>query len=252
VKYATSIDRYSQDESGQWWYAAPGRFRKRVAARRCPTCREDYLCPDPRQRFCGHKCAAVNIHKRKAITTPSAPPKRLLINSDNPHFTRDSRGQWWYLAGPSASRTRARITDCLWCKKPFLTSIFHPSPHCSRSCGLRATNASQPGKFKGAGGSNWKGGRVLAPDGYVWIWNPEAAARMRPGTKKVYVLEHRLVMERVLGRALLPGENVHHKNGIRDDNRPDNLELWARRQPPGQRVHEQRHCATCTCEMPAS
>ena len=53
-----------------------------------------------------------------------------------------------------------------------------------------------------------------------------------------YKFEHVIVMESTLNRSLVAGENVHHINGIRDDNRAENLELWIRPQPTGIRAKD--------------
>ena len=53
-----------------------------------------------------------------------------------------------------------------------------------------------------------------------------------------YVFEHIRVVEALLGRYLLDTESIHHRNGVRDDNRPENLELWTRPQPSGIRASD--------------
>lgn len=97
----------------------------------------------------------------------------------------------------------------------------------SNSCGcLRAEQEH---------GGRWKGGRVTWGKGYVAIWEPDHPNAMKIG----YVQEHIKVMAEMLGRPLdTSHENVHHKNGVHDDNSPSNLELWSTHQPKGQRVED--------------
>ncbi|MFM9629405.1 HNH endonuclease [Streptomyces galilaeus] len=90
----------------------------------------------------------------------------------------------------------------------------------------------------GTKGRNYRpvGARYTNPDGYV-------VTKISEGN---FISEHRHVMERHLGRHLLAGETVHHINGVRDDNRIENLELWYSPQPYGQRVEDLLRYAVAT------
>lgn len=81
--------------------------------------------------------------------------------------------------------------------------------------------------YKGWSRKSKTNGRTTNALGYVILWQPD---------RKKYLFEHRVVMERIIGRPLTDGETVHHKNGIRDDNSPENLELWVTPPRKGQRA----------------
>lgn len=122
---------------------------------------------------------------------------------------------------------RTQRASCPVCSADFLQAKSGRPNTCSRSC-ARTLDAQTYGP------RNWKGGRTVDQHGYIRLWKPE-----HPYASNGYVLEHRLVMEQRIGRPLLPHEKVHHKNGKRDDNRPENLELWTHKhQPTGARVED--------------
>lgn len=95
----------------------------------------------------------------------------------------------------------------------------------SKVCRKHAIKTQRTGPRGGAGHPEWKGGRLQTRDGYIRVFSPGHPFATLPRRK--YVFEHRLVMEKHLGRYLQPGEVVHHKNGVRDDNRIENLQLYA-------------------------
>ena len=93
----------------------------------------------------------------------------------------------------------------------------------SKLCKKHKIPMPRGGPRSGSLHKGWKGGRIVNKDGYVEIYSPG-----HPNAKKHthYILEHRLVMEEQLGRFLLKTEVVHHKNDVKTDNRPENLEVF--------------------------
>lgn len=129
------------------------------------------------------------------------------------------------------------MRDCIECGKAFNTNDRHRKccrcrklvdcPNCdgrkTRGAKVCDTCTQRSGEANG----NWRGGKTYHRKGYVAV---------RIDGK--YKFQHVIIMEEALGRPLEAGENVHHKNGNRSDNRPENLELWVTAQPSGQRPED--------------
>lgn len=107
---------------------------------------------------------------------------------------------------------------CLTCGKTFHAFPSHiargEGRYCSLSCSAKARTGPQHG--------SWKGGQTII-NGYVFVYAPGHHL----ATTRGYAPEHRLVMERIIGRPLLPEEVVHHIDRNRLNNLPDNLQLMS-------------------------
>jgi HNH endonuclease len=79
-----------------------------------------------------------------------------------------------------------------------------------------------------------KGSGYIAKSGYKFIHKKDHINSTSQGS----IAEHVFIMSEHLKRPLMKGESVHHRNGIRNDNRIENLELWTKSQPSGQRVED--------------
>lgn len=151
------------------------------------------------------------VKKRRGVTIPCA-------NCGTPFYHRaseDTRFCSLVCTNAWQSRNRVKLT-CQTCGKEFerSPSVAARQTHCSMRC--KANDVARP-----VGRTH--NGRPVRYDhaGYVLVWEPEHPNK----TLKGWQGEHRLVAEAVLGRILKSDEHVHHINGIKDDNRPENLQV---------------------------
>lgn len=108
-------------------------------------------------------------------------------------------------------------------------------PSCARKLAIR-----QKG-WRGEKNPNWMGGRYKTRDGYIEVYLYSSDFFYPMADCRGYVFEHRLIMAQHLGRCLLKTEQVHHINGIRDDNRIENLLLLS----PSEHRIKTMVCAEC-------
>lgn len=121
-----------------------------------------------------------------------------------------------YVCQPGRPRSGAE-KRCKTCGAAFYAPKWAAdATYCSRTCKGAAMRGVKWGK-------RTPGQRYQRADGYIAVYAPDHPKASISGS----VMEHRLIMERVLGRVLERDEHVHHRNGVRNDNRVENLEVIA-------------------------
>lgn len=122
-------------------------------------------------------------------------------------------GRWGtrcYTCNPGGLQRNGTWGECRVCAKPVYIQPNQAVRGEGRFCSVACHN-------------DFKRGRELKP-GTRYTSGTDGYVRVKTGIR-TFALEHRVVMEQVLGRSLLPNEQVNHINHIRSDNRPENLEV---------------------------
>ncbi len=202
-----------QDDAGQWWYLQPTGIRQRALVLTCVTCSETYLGYPVKRKtnYCSIGC-----YRKKCKTC------------QNEFAPKTVRQVYCSL------KCKQKKAVCKSCETSFVIGKGSKGLFCSNRCGY---------DFICPVGTVRKDS-----SGYMIVKVPRAIPGERRSGKgnKNWMWEHRYVMQKVLGRPLEKYESVHHMNGKKDDNRPENLELWKRSQPVGIRGNDY-HCPGCRC-----
>lgn len=142
-------------------------------------------------------------------------------------------GRWTVISKVPKTTTDPKLKWCCECECGTRRNICSNNLSAGRtlSCGCRVADWNRAHTRESS--PSWKGGRIVQ-DGYVLVYRPEHPRAKKNG----YVREHTVIMEESIDRYLIKGEEVHHINGVKDDNRLENLELWTHSQPSGQRVRD--------------
>ena len=149
------------------------------------------------------------------------------MDSREPQIGEIRQGKDLLYKGYVTSHSKFQYLACEVCGKARWVRLTHGKPRgltegkVCKLCAVKKFGANKPGK----GSSAWNGGRTHTIDGYINIYLEPQDFFYPMANSKNYVREHRLVIAKHLGRCLHDWEVVHHKNGIKDDNRLENLQL---------------------------
>lgn len=192
----------------------------------CEFCSKSYLNIDKRSIYCGESCKDKARYRRNCIKAGKP-----VLDGE---MTCDNCGIIFIRMG--AKRFCSRECNCKHWQKVCQEKIHNdPLLMKKRRDNSRRSYRKQKGLDLDAPLLIAKKGTGhLGKNGYRIIFKPGHPNSLNRGS----IFEHTYIMSEHIGRALVEGETVHHKNGIRDDNRIENLELWNNRHGKGQRVED--------------